>query len=140
MMNNSNTLRSNAGSAGFTLIELMIVVLVIAVLAAVAYPSYQQHVLKTRRGVVKADMVEYAQRAERYHSVNNTYANFALPVEVSPREGGVVRYNLVFEGDGSSFSITATPDGEQAKDKCGTLSVDQANRKTSSTGELSECW
>ena len=128
-----------AGAGGFTLIELMIVVIVIGVLSAIAYPSYQQYVLKSRRGAVKADMVEYAQRAERFHSVNNTYAGYALPFEVSPREGGTVRYNLVFVGDGSSFTITATPDGQQAKDVCGELSVDQANRKTAD-GELSECW
>ncbi|MDI9274886.1 type IV pilin protein [Stenotrophomonas sp. PFBMAA-4] len=140
MMNKSKVFGSKAATSGFTLIELMIVVIVLAVLAAIAYPSYQQHLLKTRRAVVKADMVEYAQRAERYHSVNNTYAGFALPAEESPREGGVIRYQLGFEGDGSTFTVTATPQGEQAKDACGTLTVDQANRKTSSTGELADCW
>lgn len=140
MMNNSSALRGKANAAGFTLIELMIVVIVIAILAAIAFPSYQQYMLKTRRAAVKADMVEYAQRAERYHSVNNTYANFTLPAEISPREGGTVRYQLEFDGDGSSFTISAAPQGEQAKDKCGTLSVDQANRKTNSDGELADCW
>lgn len=58
-------------SAGFTLIELMIVVIVIGILAAIAIPSYQQYVLRSHRAVAKADLAEYAQRAERYHSSNN---------------------------------------------------------------------
>lgn len=127
-------------AAGFTLIELMIVVIVIAILAAITYPSYQQYVLKTRRAAVKADMVEYAQRAERYHSVNNTYDGFDLPSTVSPREGGTVRYNLTFEGDASSFDLTATPAGAQDKDPCGILGLDQANRKENSSGTLADCW
>ena len=132
-------MRGRAGARGFTLIELMIVIMIIAVLAAIAYPSYQKHMLKTRRAAVQADMVEYAQRAERYHSVNNTYSGFALPFEQSPREGGTVRYNLEFEGDGSSFTITATPDGEQEKDECSEMTLDPANRKTAAE-DVDGCW
>ncbi|MDW7601742.1 prepilin-type N-terminal cleavage/methylation domain-containing protein, partial [Stenotrophomonas maltophilia] len=54
---------------GFTLIELMIVVAVVAILAAIAYPSYSEHVRKSRRAQAKADLVEYAQLAERFHTV-----------------------------------------------------------------------
>ncbi|HDS1578713.1 type IV pilin protein [uncultured Stenotrophomonas sp.] len=126
-------------AAGFTLIELMVVVIVVGILAAVAIPSYQQYVRRSHRAVVKADMAEYAQRAERYHSSNNSYSGYTLPAKVSPREGGVARYNLAFKGDGTSFTITATPQGSQTKDSCGKMSLDQANRKTAE-GTLTDCW
>ncbi|MET0718666.1 MAG: type IV pilin protein, partial [Pseudoxanthomonas sp.] len=80
---------------GFTLIELMIVVAVVAILAAVSYPSFQDQIRKSRRAQAKADLVEYAAAAERFHTSNNSYVGFTLPFTVSPREAGAtVRYNL----------------------------------------------
>lgn len=135
----SCTLRRPGKQHGFSLIELMIVVIVLGILAAIVVPSYQQYIRQSHRGVAKADLVEYAQRAERYYSVNNNYSGFALPSKVSPREGGTTRYAITFDGKASSFTLTATPQGNQTKDSCGTLSVDQANRKTAS-GTVSDCW
>ncbi len=125
---------------GFTLIELMIVVAVIAILASIAYPSYQEYVRKARRGLAKADLVEYAQLAERSRTVNNTYANFALPANKSPREANSpAMYNISFAQDptASSITIQAVPTGGQTKDKCGTLSINQAGVKTPADAG---CW
>ncbi|WP_423162850.1 type IV pilin protein [Stenotrophomonas maltophilia] len=128
---------------GFTLIELMIVVAVVAILAAIAYPNYSEHVRKSRRAQAKADLVEYAQLAERYHTVNNTYVGFTFPGGAdsinSPREGGTAAYTLSMEAAQSTFTFTATAANAQTKDKCGDLSLNQANVKTSK-GTLSECW
>ena len=41
-------------AAGFTLVELLIVVAVVAILASVGYPSYQNHIDKTRKSDGKA--------------------------------------------------------------------------------------
>lgn len=131
---------------GFTLIELMVVVAVVAILAAIAYPSYQDSVRKSRRGQVKADMVEYAALAERFRTVNNAYnapaPGFALPFTVSPREtGAAVQYNLAIVTAADTFVITATPTGGQTADRCGTLSLSQAGVKTETgTATLPECW
>lgn len=124
--------------AGFTLIELMVVVAVIAILAAVALPNYQEQVRKSRRGQAKADMVEYAQLAEREHTVNDSYAGFALPVAQSPREpGSTARYTLTRVVAANTFTITATPVGTQAADTCGTLTLNQSGVKTPATVN---CW
>ncbi|MFT4198739.1 MAG: type IV pilin protein [Pseudoxanthomonas sp.] len=143
----AGTGRTGAGAIrcraeGFTLIELMIVVMVIAVLAAIAYPSYSQHVRKAWRAQAEADLVEYAQLAERFHTVNNTYAGLALPAEKSPREAASVsQYTLALNTTQSTFTLTATPaSANQRKDKCGTLSLNQVGVKTSSGASMSECW
>jgi len=125
---------------GFTLIELMVVVAVVAILAAVAVPGYQDQVRKSRRAQAKADLVEYGQRAERFHTVNNTYQGFTLPATQSPREGGTARYTLGIQQAASTFTITATPQGTQAKDKCGTMSINQAGVKTPAEATVAGCW
>jgi type IV pilus assembly protein PilE len=129
--------------SGFTLIELMIVVAVVAILAAIAMPAYQEHVRKARRAQAKADLVEYAQLAERWHTVNNTYVGFALPSNQSPREAGATaHYTLAINpvATQSVFTIAATAQGGQTNDLCGNLSINQAGVKTNSKGALSDCW
>ncbi|MBS7456661.1 type IV pilin protein [Coralloluteibacterium stylophorae] len=129
-------------AGGFTLIELMIVVAIVAILAAIAYPSYQEHVRKSRRGQAKADLVEFAQLAERYHTVNNTYAGFTLPATQSPRDGTGF-YDLAFVGtpSQSTFTVRAAPRSgtPQAQDRCGTLTINHAGVKTHSAGTDAEC-
>ncbi|PPT93793.1 type IV pilin protein [Xanthomonas arboricola] len=133
-------------TSGFTLIELMITVAIVAILAAVAYPSYVEHVRKSRRAQAKADLVELAQLAERFHTANGTFANFSLSgsggFTQSPKEGGTARYllSLAAAPTSSTFSVVASPQGDQAKDKCGTLSLNQAGAKSASGGSVSDCW
>lgn len=124
---------------GFTLIELMIVVAVVAILAAIAYPSYNDSVRKSRRGQAKADMVEIAQHMERWRSVNNTYVGgwTAIGKPVQSPKTGTARYTLAVNETQSTFTITVTPQTGQDKDKCGTMSLNQAGVKTPTTGG---CW
>ncbi len=129
------------GAGGFTLIEMMIVVAVVAILAAIAYPNYQEQVRKSRRAQAKADLVEYMQLAERFHTTNNTYVGFALPSAQSPREAGATaHYGLRGVATQSTYAITATANGDQASDKCGNLGVTQAGVKSHSAGTLKDCW
>lgn len=127
---------------GFTLIELMIVVAVVAILAAIAVPSYQDSVRKGRRGQAKADLVDVAQQAERYRTVNNTYDGFALASTSSPSTGTAF-YTLAIEVNeaGSEFAATATPIAgtAQESDRCGALTINQAGTRQHSTGTDAEC-
>lgn len=129
---------------GFTLIELMIVVAVIAVIAAIAFPNYQDSVRRGRRGLVKSEMADLTQRAERFHSINNTYVGFWATVPAaqrnSPNTGGTVAYVLTQAEALNTFTITATPQAGQVADLCGVLGINQASVKTHSGGTLPQCW
>ena len=137
-------------AGGFTLIELMVVVAVVAILASIAYPSYQDSVRKSRRAQAKADMVELAQRYERFHTVNNTYEGFwagafgaANATVASPSTpGATTAYLIRSEAAANTFTLTAVPQGNQARDtRCGTLGLTNTGAKTEDgTGSLSDCW
>lgn len=130
-------------AGGFTLIELMIVVVVIAILTALAYPAYNDQVRKSRRAQAKADLVEYAQGAERHFTVNNSYANYQMPGQ-SPRQGTgyyTLSPTTLPATAVTTFTLTATPSGDQTNDRCGTLTINNTGLKTKSgSAPLSECW
>jgi type IV pilus assembly protein PilE len=52
-------------TGGFTLIELMIVLAVLSIIVAIGYPSYQEHVKKSRRAEGMGQLLELADRMER---------------------------------------------------------------------------
>ena len=71
----SVTMRS---SGGFTLIEMMIVVLIIGILVAIAYPSYVEHVQRSRIAEATATLADLRIRMERFFQDNRTFMNGAV--------------------------------------------------------------
>lgn len=131
-------------TVGFTLIEVMIVVAVVGILAAIAYPSYQEHVRKTRRSAAAACLFEQAEFMERYYTTNGSYKGATLPAPpVGCRAEQQAYYTIDLAGaaEDTKFALTAVPKGAQAKDKCSTLGLNQAGTK-SNEGKLtqSECF
>ena len=133
------------------MIELMIVVAIVAILAAIAYPSYTQHVIKTRRTAAKACLSEYANYMERYYTTNLRYdkdtssppvANTlpALDCASPQRTGANYSYDLPSTSlSVSTYVVQAVPINAQlTRDtKCGTLSLDQTGARSPT---VEGCW
>lgn len=129
--------RNSRGMHGMTLIELMIVVAVLGILIAIAYPSYREHIVKTRRADAQGALMGLANAMERHYTENSTYCGAAVaggtdacgdggdkdtgapdifPTE-APIDGDDKYYNLTINAaSATSYTLRATPKGDQSGD------------------------
>lgn len=140
--------RMRRGSLGFTLIELMITVAIIGILAGIAFPSYQEYVRKGRRADTQSFMLDVVARQQHFLLDRRAYAESITDAPASNGLGMTIpttvsaHYTVEIATDNAtsppSFVVTGTPSGNQAAEKCGTLTIDQRGIKTrSGTGT---CW
>lgn len=124
---------------GFTLIELMITVAVIAILAAIAFPSYQQHVRKSRRAEAQAFMMSVAARQQQFLVDTRSYADSLDTVGIPTPANVTLAYtpSLAASAAVTTFTLTLAPKAIQAGEPCGTLSIDNTGKKLPAT---SGCW
>ncbi len=130
--------------AGFTLTELMIAVVIIAILSSIAYPSYQNHVRKSRRAAAHTALMDAAARQEQFFLDNRTYADsVAADLNMSATTGGG-HYAIVVDPEdvvncpiGSCYVLRATPQDGQAADPCGALTLDADGEKGAAKAG---CW
>ena len=124
-------------SLGFSLLELMITVGIVAALAAMAVAGYGFATLKTRRAAAQGCLTEAAGAMERYYTSQMTYQGAAIPA----CSADVTQYYTIGFEAGSpaatSYTLQATPNGSQQKDKCGTMKLTERNVRTPTTGG---CW
>ena len=115
-------------SQGFSLIELMIAVVIVGILAAIAIPMYSDYVTRSRRADGQATLMQVAQELERCYTQFSKYndnscsvVNGGMVSETSDQGFYVVAANKL---DESAFTLTATPQNEQADDTdCGELKL-----------------
>jgi type IV pilus assembly protein PilE len=129
---------------GFTLIELMIVVAILAIVVAVGYPSYMEHVKKSRRAEGMGQLLELADRMERAYSDQGFYPpkGSVSDVYTATTDGGFYTLSIV-TANNVSFTVSAAPTslGGQNDDKCKTFTLTSLGLK-SITGSVptSHCW
>ena len=139
---------------GITLIELMIVVAIVAIIASIALPSYQQHVMRSKRVTAEGDLYALRNAMQRFFAENNTYVGSngaaigtaAAPIAAlfpnqSPIDGGTAAYNLRVTVDSvTAYTLQAIPTGGQTNDDCGTLSLNSVNVRNVTSGTVANCW
>ncbi|KUM39889.1 type IV pilin protein [Pseudomonas sp. EpS/L25] len=144
-----------SSTRGFTLIEVMITVAIVGILAAIAYPSYQSYILRSHRSEGMALLSEAAARMERYYAQNSTYAT-ATPnrlgltstANATTVDSANGYYSLSLTTlTATSYSLSATPQNAQARDTCGTLTLDSTGLRgaagktaTNDAATVSNCW
>lgn len=126
---------------GFTLIELLIAVALVGILASIAYPSYTDHVRKTRRADAQGALMGLSNAMERFFTQNSTYLGAAgtqaVPLATgapwifytqSPIDGGTPYYNLTIQvATATTYTLQATPINAQAQD--GILELDSTGAR-----------
>lgn len=133
---------------GFTLVEILVALAIVAILAAIALPSYRDSTLRAGRADGKAALMQVASDQERFYSANFTYSTNAVPLASTPaatltsRDGNYVVSVAACAGGSiaNCFVASATPQGNQTNDPCGTLTINQLGVRTASGGSVEECW
>ncbi|HHC74850.1 MAG TPA: type IV pilin protein [Thiothrix sp.] len=153
--NQRKQLFSRGSVLGFTLIEIMIVMAIIGILAAVSFPSYVQHVIKSKRSDAHTALFTIAQQQEHYFVQNMVYApdfqtlyNAGSAVANMPSPEGEYSITLAACADPcQTYTLTATPVAgkSQARDRtCVSLSISHLGEKTAldnnSVDSSNRCW
>lgn len=119
--------------AGYTLIELVMAVVIVSILMAIAIPNYTEHARRSARAEVQTLLTTAATRQTQFLVDRRRYADSMSLLSLSLPSSLTGKYTIALataDGPPPSFSITATATGNQAKDKCPTLVLDNAGRRT----------
>ena len=135
-------------SQGFSLIELMIAVVIVGILAAIAIPMYSDYVTRSRRADGQATLMQVAQELERCYTQFSKYndnscsvVNGGVVSETSDQEFYKITVGWGVPADELTFTLTATPQNEQADDTdCTTLTLTHLGKQGATGNDTDRCW
>lgn len=125
---------------GFTLMELIVAMVIIGIIAAIAIPNYSEYVLRGYRSSAQAFIADVASRQAQFFLDRRTYATTVAALNMTAPADITNRYNIAIAtaaGPPATFTVTATPAGTQATDRCGAMTIDQAGNKGAAA---TRCW
>jgi len=128
---------NTSATPGFTLIETMIVVAILAILVAIAYPGYADQIRKSRRADAVSFLMDRAQLLERCFTHFNAYNADGCPDPAGTTINGY--YAVTVVRTASTYTLTATPNGDQSFDDCGVFTLDYLGNKTP-IADSDRCW
>jgi type IV pilus assembly protein PilE len=123
---------------GFSLIELMVALAVVAILASVAFPSYLAYVRTSSRTEAQSLITDAATRQQQWLVDRRAYATTMTQLGVSVPADLASKYTFAIataDGPPPTYTFTATAIGDQTKDKCPAMTIDNTGNRTPST-----CW
>jgi type IV pilus assembly protein PilE len=120
-------------ACGFTLIELMVVIAIVGIIAAVAYPSYLQYPRRSARAEAQSYLSGVATLQQQYLVDKRSYAPSLSSLGTSPPRNVASKFAVTLaaaDGPPPAFVITAEATGDQVKDACPTLVIDNLGNRT----------
>lgn len=133
---------------GFTLIELMITLLIVAIVLTFAANSYRGYILEARRAEGMGELLQLADRLERWYSDRQTYAGAAVgdgsdPSHIYPASSENNLYAFTINSaDAVTYSISSAPTSTKSQDDddCGTFTITSLGAKSVSGSTTAKCW
>jgi type IV pilus assembly protein PilE len=125
--------RLQSRACGFTLIELMIVLVIVGILAAIAFPSYMQYPRRSARAEAQSYLSDVAALQQQYLVDKRSYAPSLSSLGRSPTGNVASKFAVTVvaaDGPPPAFVITAQATGDQLKDACPTLAIDNVGNRT----------
>lgn len=124
-------------AAGFSLLELMIVVAIVAILAAVAYPSYQQHVVRTKRAEAQQYLLEVTSLQHQFILDTRGYSSTLGAMGTTPTTRVSDNYTVTITGVDNTaspptFTLQAAPKTGTSQQGSDTLTVNHLGQKNAS--------